>query len=100
VYRSVPTVRPQPRAVLVTKPVRRHPEPVAYIETRPLPRAQKTHVVQHGESLWSIANAVLGGDATPAQIAREVHKLWTLNRARIGTGDPDLVMAGTRLVLR
>ena len=36
----------------------------------------------------------------PPQVAREVHRLWQLNRDRIGTGDPDLLMVGTRLVLR
>ena len=35
-----------------------------------------------------------------AAIAREVNRLWELNRERIGTGDPDLVMVGTRLMLR
>ena len=33
-------------------------------------------------------------------IAREVNRLWELNRERIGTGDPDLLMVGTRLMLR
>jgi Tfp pilus assembly protein FimV len=61
---------------------------------------ERTHAVQAGESLWSIASDVLGADASPAQVAREVHRLWTLNRDRIGTGNPDLLMVGTRLVLR
>ncbi len=59
-----------------------------------------THVVQSGESLWAIADAVLGGDASSAQIAREVHRLWQLNAARIGTGNPELLVVGTRLALR
>ena len=58
------------------------------------------HVVLGGESLWSIANDVLGGRATVAQVAREVNRLWELNRARIGTGDRDLLPVGTRLVLK
>lgn len=58
------------------------------------------HVVKPGESLWAIADAVLGGDASTAQIAREVNRLWSLNSARIGTGDRDLLAVGTRLVLR
>jgi hypothetical protein len=29
-----------------------------------------------------------------------VHRLWTLNSARIGTGNPNMLMVGTRLVLR
>jgi hypothetical protein len=60
----------------------------------------RVHVVQAGESLWSIANDVLGGDAEPARVAREVDRLWRLNEERIGTGDPDLLAIGTRLRLR
>lgn len=60
----------------------------------------RTHTVQPGESLWAIARDMLGGHPTRAQVAREVHRLWMLNRDRIGTGDPDIVMPGTRLVLR
>jgi hypothetical protein len=58
------------------------------------------HVVQPGESLWSIATKLLGPSASPAQIAREVNRLWELNKDRIGTGNPDLLMAGTKLRLR
>jgi hypothetical protein len=62
--------------------------------------ADRFHVVQRGESLWSIAKDLLGEDASVARIAREVNRLWDLNSARIGTGAPDLVMAGTRIALR
>lgn len=71
--------------------------------TRTAPRARpgdRSHEVQRGESLWAIASDVLGRDAGPARIAREVDRLWELNKERIATGDPDLVMIGTRLVLR
>jgi LysM repeat protein len=57
-------------------------------------------VVQAGDSLWSIAKRVLGPDATPAQIARKVSRLWNLNGDRIGTGRPDLILVGTKLRLR
>jgi hypothetical protein len=40
---------------------------------------------------------VLPDDASPAQIAREVNRLWERNNDRIGTGDRNLLMAGTRL---
>lgn len=60
----------------------------------------RSHQVLAGESLWSIARDMLGGEASPARIARAVHRLWTLNRERIGTGDPDLLMVGTTLILR
>jgi len=60
----------------------------------------RVHVVAPGESLWSIAGDLLGDGASVARTAREVNRLWELNRAHIGTGDPDLLMAGTRLALR
>jgi hypothetical protein len=63
-------------------------------------RGDRFHVVQRGESLWSIAKDLLGNEASVAAVAREVNRLWGLNKTRIGTGDPDLLMAGTKLVLR
>jgi LysM domain len=59
-----------------------------------------SYVVQPGDSLWSIAKRLLGRDASAGDIAREVNRLWSLNRARIATGDPNLLMVGTRLELR
>ena len=59
----------------------------------------ESHVVQRGESLWSIAADVLADDASPVRIAREVNRLWEINKAQIGTGDRNLLMAGTRLEL-
>jgi nucleoid-associated protein YgaU len=61
---------------------------------------ERTHVVRRGESLWSIARDVLGGTASTVQVAREVNRLWELNKDRIGTGDRDLLVIGTRLRLR
>jgi hypothetical protein len=60
----------------------------------------RVHVVAPGESLWSIAGDLLGDDASVARTAREVNRLWELNRSRIGTGDPDLLRVGTNLALR
>ena len=57
-------------------------------------------MVASGESLWSIAGDLLGDGASVAAIAREVNRLWQLNSNRIGTGDPSLLMVGTRLALR
>lgn len=59
-----------------------------------------SHTVRPGESLWSIAEALLPEGAGNAAIAREVQRLWRLNESRIGTGDPDLLMVGTKLRLR
>jgi hypothetical protein len=43
---------------------------------------------------------LLGPSASPARIAREVDRLWRLNEDRIGTGNRDLLMVGTKLRLR
>jgi nucleoid-associated protein YgaU len=61
---------------------------------------RRFHVVRAGESLWSIAKAMLPGGTSNAAIAREVRRLWRLNSRRIGTGDPGLIYAGTELRLR
>ena len=58
------------------------------------------HVVRPGESLWAIAERLLGDDASTAEIADEVARLWTLNRDRIASGDANLIVAGTKLKLR
>jgi len=62
-------------------------------------RGQHSHVVRSGESLWSIASDLLGHGATAARISREVERLWQVNKARIHSGDPDLVAAGTTLIV-
>ncbi len=67
--------------------------------TRAARRGNRSHVVQRGESLWSIAQDLLGDTAANARVAREVNRLWELNSSRIGTGNPDLLAVGTRLVL-
>jgi len=59
----------------------------------------KLYVVGRGDSLWGIAEDHLRPGAGPAEIAREVNRLWELNADRIGTGQPDLLMVGTVLRL-
>jgi LysM repeat protein len=66
----------------------------------PLNGDSRIYVVQSGDSLWSIAKRLLGRDASAGLIAREVNRLWSLNSSRIATGDPDLLMVGTRLEVR
>jgi Tfp pilus assembly protein FimV len=68
----------------------------------PAPRpavSDRVHVVRSGESLWSIAEDLLGPGASTAQIARAVERLWALNAERIGSGDPDVIVSGQRLVV-
>jgi LysM domain len=66
----------------------------------PFPAGVHNHVVEPGESLWSIAKRLLEADASAVRIARAVSHLWELNKDRIGTGDPDLLLVGTKLRLR
>ena len=67
---------------------------------RPLQAPARFYVVKPGDSLWSIARELLAPSASPAHVAREVDRLWDLNKDRIGTGSPDLLMVGTKLRLR
>jgi hypothetical protein len=62
--------------------------------------AADSYRVVSGDSLWSIARRILGGEASNSQLAEEVTRLWVLNDQRIGTGDPDLLHVGTLLRLR
>jgi nucleoid-associated protein YgaU len=59
----------------------------------------RSYTVRAGDSLWSIARRLLGPEASAGRIAREVNRLWQLNRDRIGTGSPSLIHVGTVLKL-
>jgi type IV secretory pathway VirB10-like protein len=59
-----------------------------------------TYVVQPGDCLWQIAADLLGPRADTQKIEDEVGRLWRFNEDRIGTGDPNLIYAGTELRLR
>jgi Tfp pilus assembly protein FimV len=63
-------------------------------------RGRRFHVVRRGESLWSIASALLEPGASASSIAHQVRRLWRLNEDRIGTGDPSLLRIGVKLRLR
>jgi hypothetical protein len=92
-----PAPQPAPATVLVQAT---NTGPTAEAPASPLPDTARTHVVQSGESLWTIAERLLGARASTARVAREVDRLWELNKDRIATGDPDLLMTGTELRLR
>lgn len=66
------------------------------------PGEPTVHVVQSGDSLWTVARAELGGTARPsnARIATEVNRLWSINAKAVGTGNRDLIYPGQRLKLR
>lgn len=100
---TAPTPAP-PAAATPAPAVQTAPTSVASSPTRKAgaasKRANRSLVVEPGDSLWSIAKRVLGPDASAARIAREVDRLWRINSDQIGTGNPDLLLVGTRLKLR
>lgn len=57
-----------------------------------------THTVEPGESLWSITAAVLGPDATDAQIVQTWPLVYETNTESIGS-DPSLLRPGAELRL-
>jgi LysM domain len=61
------------------------------------PITGRAYTVQPGDSLWSIARRLVGPEPSDRRIAREMNRLWQLNRDRIGSGDPSLIYAGTVL---
>lgn len=90
----------------VTPPAESEAPPPRPVATAPEPESggaslagSDSHTVRPGESLWSIAEALLPPGAGNAEIAKEVQRLWRLNQSRIGTGDPDLLPVGVELRL-
>ena len=61
-------------------------------------RAQATYSVRSGDSLWTIAEGLLGGDPPASAIAEAWPALWQANRAIIGD-DPGLILPGTELAV-
>jgi hypothetical protein len=78
------------------------PQPVAVppADTARSLAGKDSYVVRPGDCLWHIAAALLPSGADTAAIEGEVARLWNLNADRIGTGDPNLIYAGTTLRLR
>jgi nucleoid-associated protein YgaU len=52
-----------------------------------------TRLVQHGDTLWDLAAAELGPEATDSDIAARWPEWYAANRALIGP-DPDLLTPG------
>jgi hypothetical protein len=86
---AAPEVPPSPPAVV----------PAAAHDREGSLTGRKTHLVAAGECLWTIAAAYLPAGASNSEIAAVVHRLWRLNAARIGTGDPDALPVGVKLRL-
>ncbi|NYI40805.1 LysM peptidoglycan-binding domain-containing protein [Demequina lutea] len=61
-------------------------------------QASSTHIVQPGESLWRITEALLGAEASAAQIAAAWPELYEANRGSIGD-NPSLIQPGTALLV-
>lgn len=63
--------------------------------------ATATYTVQTGDSLWSIAEEQFPPGGSVADVARQVKRLVELNfEDRIGSSDPNLLVAGEKLRLR
>lgn len=56
-------------------------------------------LVRPGDSLWSIARRQLPAGASDGEVQRKLVEIWDRNQARIGTGDPNLIFSGTRLLI-
>ena len=65
----------------------------------PVSRRSGRLTVKRGDSMWSIARANLGSDASGPAVSREVRRLWTLNARSIGTDDPNLIFPGQTIRL-
>ncbi len=65
----------------------------------PSSRPAASLVVRPGDSLWSIARRLLSAGASNEAVELKVVEIWNHNVNRIGTGDPNLIFPGTRLVL-
>jgi LysM domain len=66
------------------------------VSRAPATRTPHRVVVQAGDSLWSIAAELLPAGADDGRICADWHRLYRLNRNRIGA-DPDLILPGTVL---
>lgn len=82
------SVAPVPAAEPVIKPA---VEPaVEIVITVPPQDYIADYTLQPGDSLWEVAERMLGAEATDTQIANKVHDIAALNNI----GNPDLVLAG------
>ena len=57
-------------------------------------------MIRPGQSLWTIAQGLVARQASIAEVAFKVGRLWQLNANRIGTGNPDSIFPGLELRLK
>jgi hypothetical protein len=73
------------------------PRPATLSVTRTAAVPQPAHyVVRHGDTLWDIARQRLPRGATGAEITREWHRWYQVNRGVVGD-DPNLILPGQGL---
>jgi LysM repeat protein len=84
---------PLTRAVSLTKVVK-----PASMNNSPMSNSGSV-VVRPGDSLWSIARRIAGPSASNDQVEKKLVAVWDMNAKRIGTGDPNLIFPGQRLML-
>jgi Tfp pilus assembly protein FimV len=54
--------------------------------------AKRSHYrVRSGDSLWRIAQSLVGSGAGSGRVVSTVHLLWSLNRGRIASGNENLL---------
>jgi hypothetical protein len=75
------------------------PAPPSSGDSVPSLAGKRFYVVQPGDCLTYIAEALLPAGATEAEIEDKVDLLWRLNEDRIGTGDQNVILIGTVLRL-
>ncbi|MGI9184148.1 MAG: DUF4397 domain-containing protein [Solirubrobacteraceae bacterium] len=56
-------------------------------------------MVKPGDSLWSIARSLLPAGASNAEVHHKLVQIWDRNAKRVGTGDPNLIFSGQRLLV-
>jgi hypothetical protein len=87
------SVPPAPTVPPALPPRPSTPTPPPPTPPPPAPQAGSSHVINRGEHLWSIAASHLG-DGTIADVAPYWRRLVEHNRARLRSGDPNLVFPG------
>src|SRR5918992_141509 len=100
-----PAAGPAPEPPPATTPARVPPPPAPAVPVQRPAAGRRadavTYTVRPGDALWPIARSQLAPDSSDHEVARKVADLEALNvEGRIGSGDPDVIVAGEKLRLR